>query len=97
MLYELFLIMVFGFIIYHFYINVTNYLNIGTPFVEGMTSQKKISNFFPSNNINKRGKPMDSASGSLSQVKTIPTLLSTHQPSSGLGLESGWLDGRWKL
>jgi len=41
MLYELFLIMVFGFIIYHFYINVTNYLNIGTPFVEGMKLMNK--------------------------------------------------------
>lgn len=36
MLYELFLIMVFAFIIYHFYINVTNYLNVGAPFVEGL-------------------------------------------------------------
>ena len=72
MLYELFLIMVFGFIIYHFYINVTNYLNIGTPFVEGMTSSTTSFNFFPSSNINKRGKPMDSDSGALSRIKTIP-------------------------
>ena len=75
MLYELFLILIFAFIIYHFYVNVANYLNIGTPFIEGMTSQKKIFNFFPSSNINKRGKPMDSASGSLSQVKTSPEML----------------------
>ena len=42
MFYEIFLIIVFGFIIYHFYINVRNYLNIGTPFVEGMTNEKKL-------------------------------------------------------
>jgi len=41
MFYELFLIMIFGFILYHFYINTINYLNTGTPFIEEMTNSKQ--------------------------------------------------------
>ncbi len=65
------MIMIFAFIIYHLYIIFSN-LHIGTSFVEGMRSQKKISNFFPSKKVNRRGKPMDSNSGALSGIKIIP-------------------------
>ena len=41
MFYELFLIMIFGFILYHFYINTINYLNTGAPFIEEMSNSKQ--------------------------------------------------------